>query len=133
MRRFLAFAMLIAIAGPAAAGDSGEVGRYAFVPAENGVFRLDTESGEVSLCMERGGTLVCLRAPGQMAAGPARGTDRVAALEARIAALEAGNGAVHARRREDALRRVRTLAERMMGRVVALVREIKGEPAREDL
>ncbi len=109
------------------------VGRYAFVPAENGVFRLDTETGEVSLCMERSGTLVCLRAPGQMAGGPARDADSSAALEARIAALEAGSSAAHTRRRDEALGRVKTLAERMLGRVVALVREIKGASARENL
>ena len=118
---------------PAAAGDSGEVGRYAFVPAESGVFRLDTETGEVSLCMERNGTLVCLRAPGQMAGGPARDSDSSAALEARIAALEAGSSAAHTRRHDEALGRVKTLAERMLGRVVALVREIKGASARENL
>jgi hypothetical protein len=128
--RFLVLGLFLAATAPALAGDSG---RYAFVPSESGVFRLDTESGEVSLCMERGGTLVCLRGPGQASGALAHEADRIAALEARIAALEAGEGQTAPTRGDDAMRRIKHLAERMMDRVVALVREMKGAPPRETL
>ncbi len=122
MRVLFAFSLLLAVAGTSAA--AAEPGRYTFVEAENGVFRLDTETGGVSLCMERGGTLVCLRAPALGGAAQARDAGN-AALEARVAALETADGEAKAPRHGETLGRVRTLAEHMMDRVVALVREMK--------
>jgi hypothetical protein len=135
MRFFFATLLFLAAAGSAAAADGGAAasGRYTFVKAESGVFRLDTETGEVSLCMDRSGTLVCLKSPGAMGGALASDAHRFSALEARISALEIGGGKAPVPHRDDALGRVRTLAETMMGRVVALVREMKGETASEDL
>ena len=124
--RFLALGLFLVAAPAATAADSA---RYTFEPTENGVFRLDTETGEVSLCMSRNGALVCLRSPGQADGRLASRADAdVAALEARIAALEAGSAGERAPGGEGALGRVKILAERMMGRLTALVREMKGEP-----
>jgi hypothetical protein len=130
--RFLVMALVVAAAGTAVAAEEIVGGRYAFVPTEKGVFRLDTETGEVSLCMVRDVTLVCLRAPAS-AAPPgifdAGKDDRLAGLEARVAALEAGEGAEPVAVQGDTMRRVRTLAARAMGRLFALVGRMKGETA----
>lgn len=125
--RFLALGLFLIAAGPVAAAD-GDSDRYTFVPAENGVFRLDAATGEVSLCTNRGGALVCLSSPPQADRGLARAeqANRVAELEARIAALEANSAGASVARPDNTMRRVKVLAERMMDRVFALVREMKG-------
>jgi hypothetical protein len=129
MHRF-SIVFLLAAMSPALADDSG---RFAFVPTENGVFRLDTATGEVALCMDQGGALVCLTSPRPADGAATRQPDRVAEIEARIAALEAGSGAAVAAPHDDAIGRVRILAERMVGRVVTLVRRMKGAPESEEL
>jgi hypothetical protein len=123
--RLFAFGLFLLAAAPALAGDSG---RYAFEPAENGVFRLDTETGEVALCTARGDALVCLRSPTEESGADAGKPDRMITLEARISVLEADARSRRASRDSETLGRVKALAERMMGRLVALVREMKGEP-----
>ncbi len=123
--RLSAFGLCLLATAPALAG---ETGRYAFEPAENGVFRLDTMTGEVALCTARSDTLVCLRAPAKASGTDVGKADRVAALEARTAALEAEARGGRAGRDSETLGRVKALAERMMDRLVALVREMKGEP-----
>jgi hypothetical protein len=122
--RSLVLSLFLVAAAPAAAAD-GDSGRFTFVPAENGIFRLDTMSGEVSLCTNRGGALVCLSSPSQADRALAEQADRIVDLEARIAALEADSVSESGVHREAAIGRVKTLAERMMGRVFALVREMK--------
>lgn len=121
--RFFVLTLLLAVSSPALAG---ETGRYAFEPAAGGVFRLDTMTGEVALCTARDGTLVCVRSPAP-AAAPADEADGLAALESRVTALEAEPSGRHAQRDSEALARVRALTERMIGRLAALVRAMKGE------
>jgi hypothetical protein len=123
MRR-LAIVLLLAAAAPASAADSG---RFAFVPSESGILRLDTATGEVALCMERGGSLVCLTSPRPAGDGAApRQAERFAEMEARIAALEARSDAPAAPDRGEAISKVKILAERMAGRVATLVKRMKG-------
>jgi hypothetical protein len=122
MRSFVV-ALLLAAASPALAGEDG---RYAFEPAAGGVFRLDSSTGEVALCTARNGALVCVRAPAP-AGAPAEDSDRLSALESRIAALETKSSEGHTQRGSEALARVKTLTERMMGRFVALVHRLKGD------
>ncbi len=119
--RFLVLVLLLAAAAPALAGDSG---RYAFQPAADGVFRLDSTTGEVALCTAHDGALVCVRSPAP-AAAPADDADRLAELESRVATLEAKLPVGHGRRDGEALARVKTLTEQMMGRLAALVRAMK--------
>jgi hypothetical protein len=125
--RFLAPALVFVVAG--AAVSAGE--RYSFIPTERGVFRLDTETGEVSLCMERDATLVCLRAPAltapPSAAFDTERDDRLAGLEARVSALEADELEAPSPAGGDTMRRVKALADHAMGRLFAMVREMKGE------
>jgi hypothetical protein len=125
MLGFLASLLLVAAVTPSLAGAQGSAARFAFAPAENGVFRLDTETGDLSLCMERNGSLVCLRAPGVAPPDGGLGREETAvdALSERIAALEARAGSERAPARGETMGHLKTLAERMMNRLVALLQK----------
>jgi hypothetical protein len=76
----------VAFTAPATAGDAtpdAAGGRYMFNNTADGVVRLDTQSGQVSLCSQKGINWVCEAAP----------EDR-AVLENEIARLRAENGAL---------------------------------------
>jgi hypothetical protein len=75
----------MAFTAPATAGDAtpDAAGRYMFNNTADGVVRLDTQSGQVSLCSQKGINWVCEAAP----------EDR-AVLENEIARLRAENGAL---------------------------------------
>src|SRR5580704_6446363 len=76
----------LAFTAPATAGDAtpdAAGGRYMFNNTADGVVRLDTQSGQVSLCSQKGINWVCEAAP----------EDR-AVLENEIARLRAENGAL---------------------------------------
>ena len=128
MRGFAALALLLAAVAPAAAGE-GASGRFTFVPAENGVFRLDTETGAVTLCIERGGSLVCMRAPDSLpTAAAAREAERLQALSERVTALEDEPRRESGPARDgEAVGRVKVLAERAFARLTTLVRAMRGE------
>lgn len=104
--------------------------RYVFVPVEKGALRLNTTTGEVSLCSGADGAGACapLRDQAHGGSDSVRALhERVAALEARIAALEADDVSAEARREEEALDRVMVLTERMMRRFFGIVRDMKDE------
>ena len=78
-------AVLAGLAGPALAEDA-LANRFQMEKTENGIVRLDTVTGAMTLCVEKDGAIVC--APGSR---PPADVDqaRIADLEARIVALEA--------------------------------------------
>jgi hypothetical protein len=90
MRRvfFLVPALLASATFPAAAE---EAGRYALEKSPTGYVRMDTQTGEMSICEERGGQLVCKLAADERAAFQDE-LDRLQAkltgLEQRLAAVE---------------------------------------------
>ncbi len=136
MARLLGLVIFLVMVAPASAAEHGAGARFTFTPAENGVFRLDAETGIVTLCVERNAALICMRAPPPSppeVRAEVPPDDRIAALEARMAALEAHAGSEGASGRGAAMDRVKRLADRMMRQVFALVREMKGEPKRDDL
>jgi hypothetical protein len=133
MRRTLLFCLALAT-GPAFAEERPPAGRYAFVPAEAGTLRLDTATGEVSLCAGEAADLACNLLPDEARDRSAEATaleSRVAALEARVAALEAESRA--ALPDEQTMDRVMALADRMMRRFFAMVRDIRREMESEEL
>lgn len=77
-------AVLAGLAGPALAEDA-LANRFQMEKTENGIVRLDTVTGDMTLCVEKDGAIAC--APGSR---PPADVDqaRIADLEARIAALE---------------------------------------------
>jgi hypothetical protein len=133
--RTIALTFVIAVATlPAAAQETA--GRYSFEPTENGVMRLDAETGEVSLCSSKDGALSCVRvmsAAGPSAEDTAALRARIAELEARVSALEARPTIGDALPDEEAMDRVADLAERMMRRFFGIVQDMKRESDGESL
>lgn len=82
----------LAAALTAAPSSARETERYQLERTEEGYVRLDTQTGRISLCQERGGQLVCRMAAEERDAydrDAGSMHDRIEALEARVAALEA--------------------------------------------
>lgn len=132
MMRCLTLVLLALVAaGPAGAQEPIANPRYVFTPVDEGALRLNTETGEVSLCAGMPGSRSCKIVPDEArdaANAPPGSEDRIARLEARIAALEAqikeGAGPESD---EEALDRVMTLTDRMMRQFFGLVREMRRE------
>jgi hypothetical protein len=81
---------LVILAAPAAAQ---EAERYRLERTDEGYVRMDTTTGRVSVCRERGDQLVCQMAADDRDAYEADVSalaDRIEALEGRVAALEGG-------------------------------------------
>jgi hypothetical protein len=70
-------------AGAQGAAPDGENGRFSFSPVAEGLLRLDTRTGQVSLCSKREAGWACLVVP-----------DERAVLESEIARLQVENGAL---------------------------------------
>lgn len=84
--RFLAAGLLTLIPFLALADDA-PAGRYQLQPVEGGVVRLDTATGEMTLCKAEAGKLACAPASSMSVANGPVGSD-LAALKARVDALE---------------------------------------------
>jgi hypothetical protein len=77
------------LAAPAASAE--ETGRYVFDKSENGIVRLDTQTGEMSLCGNKAGELTCRPATEEKQASQNaidRLSEKVDRLEKRLADLE---------------------------------------------
>ena len=88
MRRlFVVLALAAAASGPAALAQSAapdsENGRYTFTQVADGMLRLDTRTGQVSLCSKKDAGFACNAVP-----------DERTALENEIARLQRENGAL---------------------------------------
>ena len=136
MRRTTLSLLALLAATPAAAQETDSAPRYVFTPVEEGAFRLNTETGEVSLCAGMPGSRSCTIVPDEAreAAASAPPEERIAALEARIASLEARiaeQGDVTDD--EESMERVLTLTDRMLRQFFGLVREMKRDLQGETL
>jgi BMFP domain-containing protein YqiC len=138
MPRFVFLALLLALAPPAVAGETeSATGRYAFVAVAAGALRLDTETGEVSLCVVGDGATICTRVSEniRLTIGErAKLEAKIAELGAHVSALDARVDALEAREREAvdsadeaAMNRVKTLAAQMMRHFVGAVRAVKDD------
>ncbi len=88
MRRLILLATLVFAAAPAA---SEEEGRYRLEKTPDGYVRMDTQTGEMSLCEMRGGQLVCKLAADERSALQDeidRLTTRLSGVEERLAKIE---------------------------------------------
>ena len=87
MRRLIVMLALAAAGGPAAlaqtAAPDSENGRYSFNQVADGTLRLDTRTGQVSLCAKKEAGFACNTVP-----------DERTALENEIARLQRENGAL---------------------------------------
>ncbi|MEC5291877.1 hypothetical protein VSX64_03230 [Aurantimonas sp. C2-6-R+9] len=86
----LAVGMVAAVPASAQSILDSSGGRYQMQPVEGGIARLDTQTGAVDLCRIEGDALVCKGS----SEGRRGDADRIADLEARVAALEGGKSAV---------------------------------------
>ena len=98
--------------------EQGRVVRYQLERTENGYARIDTATGEVSSCTERGDQLVCRMAADERTAL----MEEVAALERRVEALEKG-GIDRALPSEEDVDRAVGLVERMMRGLMGIAPE----------
>lgn len=120
-------ALTASLLQPASAADPET--RYVFVPVAEGALRLDTESGEVSLCAPTGEAPSCTRVSENIRLTLSERTKleaRLEALEERVSALE--TEAEQARAIDaDSMDRVDFLATRMMRHFLGIVRAVKHE------
>jgi len=115
---------LAALAGPAAA--EGE-GRYRMEKTEGGFVRLDTVTGEISLCREKDGQIACRMAADERAAFERELellTMRVEALEK--AAMAAPADAKPRFPTDEEIDRTMSVMERMMQRFMGIVKNLDG-------
>ncbi|MEI2298087.1 hypothetical protein [Ensifer sp. MJa1] len=120
------------LAGSAGAQDPAP-GRYSMQESETGIARLDTQTGEVSLCQEKDSQLVCRMAADERAAFEQELdllTKRVEALEK---AVKSGDGvAKQDLPPEEEIDRAMGIMERMMRKFMDIVKDLEGsDPAQE--
>jgi hypothetical protein len=134
----LAAVVLLGLLAASAFGQDRRTGRYAFVPVEQGTLRLDTETGDVSLCSGTGDALTCR----SVAAGGADSRVDVRRLETRIADLERRISAVERKPTgepeaglpdDETIDRMMVLSERIMRRFFGIVRDIKQDFEQDSL
>ena len=92
MRLFAIVVSALALVGIARLASAEEVDRYRLEKTDTGYVRMDTATGEMSLCEERSGQLICKLAADERAAFQDeidRLQTRLEGVEARIVKLEA--------------------------------------------
>jgi hypothetical protein len=92
MRLFAIVVSALALVGIARLAGAEEVERYRLEKTDTGYVRMDTATGEMSLCEERSGQLVCKLAADERAAFQGdidRLQARLEEMEGRVAKLEA--------------------------------------------
>jgi hypothetical protein len=146
MKRALTLICLAAVlGGEASAQEVQREGRYALVPVENGILRLDTVTGEVSRCMGAADASACRLLPDARLAYEAeirRLEERMDVLEGRMTNLEvppdrtpgsapeaSGGGLAEDREIDRAL----DLSERVMRRFFGMVRDLKRDFEQDQL
>ena len=126
----LAFTLPLLIAGAATA--EGE-GRYQMERTADGFVRLDTRTGEVSLCKEASGQIACRMAADERAAFEAELdllTKRVEALEkAQRSGLYADKPRLPT---DEEIDRTMGIMERMMRRFMEIVKTLEGGDHKTD-
>ncbi|MFK0275591.1 hypothetical protein ACIQUG_18050 [Ensifer sp. NPDC090286] len=128
----LMFGTGLALAGGASAQDPAP-GRYSMQKSETGIARLDTQTGEVSLCQEKDGQLVCRMAADERAAFEQELdllTKRVEALEKTAKAGE--SVAKQDLPAEEEIDRAMGIMERMMRRFMDIVKDLEGSDSTQE-
>ena len=111
--------------------------RYTLEKTGNGYVRMDRRTGEMSLCEERSGQLVCKLAADERAAFQAD-TERleaaIEALEERVAKLESGLAAEpgDALSTEEEFEKTIGYMERFLRRFMGIAKDFEEEPAKPE-
>lgn len=101
--------------------------RFTMEKTENGFIRMDTLTGEMSMCSEQAGQIVCRLAADERRAFEETLSDltaRVESLEKRLDAIAPGSGAAELPD-EAELDRALTAMEKMMRRFFGMVEELR--------
>ncbi|MGJ8572313.1 MAG: hypothetical protein ACSHXI_16605 [Hoeflea sp.] len=136
MTRFaiLCVSALVLIAPAQAFADEPAVNRYAMEKTENGFVRLDTQTGEMSICTQKAGQLVCRLAADERRAFEEALSDlssRVESLENRLDAVapsEDSTGIPDEAELDRALGAMEKMMRRFFGMVEELQRDFDGKP-----
>lgn len=113
---------------PAASAQEPAPGRYAMQKTESGIARLDTQTGEVSLCEEKEGDIVCRMAADERTAFELE----LDLLTKRIETLEkaVGDGGSSVKPRlptKEEIDQTMSIMERMMRSFMGIVKDLEGE------
>ena len=131
MRLFAIVVSALALAGMARAAGAEEVERYRLEKTDTGYVRMDTATGQMSLCEERSGQLVCKIAADERAAFQDeidRLQTRLDGVEARIVKLEARPSIPEALLpSEEQLDQTMDLMEKFLHRFMSIVKEADPE------
>lgn len=131
-----AYAVASLLAGGALAADEQ---RYTIEKSETGYVRMDTRTGEMSICEERSGQLVCKLAADERSAFEGdidRLQHKVTALEERVAALENSLAAKFERSlpTEEEFEKTMGYMERFFRGFIGIVKEFEQDkPATDQL
>jgi hypothetical protein len=124
--------LLVLVLFPAAALSEDTV-RYALEKTADGYVRMDKSTGEMSICKESGGQLICRVAADERTAyddNLAGLTKRVEALEQKLAALQGeAPKAQNVLPSEEEFDKTLSMMERFMRRFMGVVREFEDDPA----
>lgn len=131
----IAAAIMSLAAGPALVQDvpAQETDRYTLEKSANGYVRMDRRTGEMSICEERSGQLVCKIAADERSALQEE-TDRLQAemkaLEERVAKLESGLTARldSALPSEEEFEKTMSFMERFLRRFIGIAKDLEEEP-----
>lgn len=135
MRKTIVVAAALAAVLPASGAFSQDAERYRLDKTESGYVRMDSKTGEISLCKERSGQLVCTVAADERSAYQEDIESlrkRVDDLEARIAALESGDTSSELPSNEE-FEQTMGMMERFFRRFMGVIQDMEkdfgtGEP-----
>jgi hypothetical protein len=132
MRRALASTLILGLfAIPAFAEDTI---RYALEKTADGYVRMDKQSGEMSICKEADGQLVCRLAADERSAYESTTSSlakRLDALERKVAALEGiASKSPNALPSDEEFDKTLSMMERFVRRFMGVVKELEGDEAK---
>jgi hypothetical protein len=103
-------------------------GRYSMQKTEGGIARLDTETGEVSLCQEKDGQMLCRMAADERTAFELELDLLAKRVETLEKALEDGGTALKPRLpTKEEIDQTMSLMERMMRSFMGIVKDLENE------
>jgi len=122
-RELLIAAIAVAASAASALPAGAEPGRYVMEKTEDGFIRMDTDTGEMSICTEKSGQIVCKLAADERAAFQ----DALDRLEERVSALEERAGRALAVPSEEEFDRGLDNMEKFFRRFLGIVEEYDKE------
>ena len=131
MKRILAPALILSFLASVAFAE--DTSRYSIEKTADGYVRMDKQSGEMSICKEAAGQLVCRLAADERSAyetAMAGLAKRLDSLEQKVSALEGGGMKLtDALPSDEEFDKTLSMMERFMRRFMGVVKELEGDEA----